>query len=243
MTSTQKREAAAKNRLLGVLAILLVLWGSEAVATVMQDVTAYSTEAFDFGSEPDTRMLTEENIRHAAAPEEKEELSTAIGLNPDLDRWEITERYRLSIPSLDVRAPVQWPSRRFWNSAEWTMLEEQMQIGLLHGVTAYPHSVAPGEEGALIIVGHSSPPTERAEESVFGAVFEMLPSVQIGEEIVLLVKGSAVTYRVTRKTVVPSSATDILRQESKKSILKLITCYPVGTTKNRLVVTAELVEN
>ena len=156
----------------------------------------------------------------------------------ELKQWEVSEWLSISLPSISVRAPVMLPSRKYWNVREWDLLEKQMQVGLLHGATAYPHSVKPGFKGTVFIAGHSSPPHERAKESAYGHLFAKLPALNRGDKITIAGNGNIVTYQVLRLTVVGANDTSILSQQSDKSILKLITCYPIGSTNKRLVVTA-----
>jgi len=153
-------------------------------------------------------------------------------------QWGLTHRYELAIPSLGVRVPVYVPDRKFWDAAQWDLLEEQMQVGLLYGAVAYPHSVAPGSPGALIIAGHSSPPNDRAEESVYGKIFARLPELQTGSEVSVRYGTTSVRYVVENIKVVPARDTSILVGDSRDHLLKLITCYPVGSVKDRLVITA-----
>lgn len=187
-----------------------------------------------------------ETVRHASAPETEEEEGiggpeATVEVDPvrqELTQWGLREWVVLSIPAIDLRVPVYLPSRRFWDAKEWGVLEEQMQMGLLHGAAAYPHSVSPGRKGSLIIAGHSSPPDERAKASAYGTIFARLPELEAGDTISVLSNGVPVTYRVTGTIVVPSTATNILTQDPTQSVLKLITCFPIGTTKDRLLVTA-----
>ncbi|MFH0770992.1 MAG: sortase [Candidatus Peregrinibacteria bacterium] len=157
----------------------------------------------------------------------------------DLTHWGIERRFELTIPSLALRVPVYLPERTFWDRQDWAMLEEQMQIGLLHGAAAYPHSALPGEQGALIIAGHSSPPDDRAKGSAFGRIFERLSDLVRGDSVTISDHTLAFGYRVTGTMIVDAKSTDILRQETGKNLLKLITCYPVGSDAQRLVVIAE----
>ena len=170
--------------------------------------------------------------------EEEHEAAEEIR-DSELEEWGLRPVYRLSIPSIGVRSPVLLPSREFWDIARWDLLEKQQQKGLLNGAVLYPHSVLPGELGAMIIAGHSSPPTEEAEESKYGHLFARLPEVERGDTISVLSAGVPVTYKVENKTVVSPHQTSILEQNYDESILKLITCYPVGTTQNRMIVIAK----
>jgi LPXTG-site transpeptidase (sortase) family protein len=160
----------------------------------------------------------------------------------ELSQWEVSQAYSMSIPTLGIRTPILLPSMRFWASRQWNLLEEQMQVGLRHGSVAYPHSAIPGEMGNLIIAGHSSPPTQRAAESAYGSLFERVPELEIGDQIIVTKNGKRMTYSVSDSTVVSPSETEVLRQQDDESVIKLITCFPVGTTKDRMVVTAHLVE-
>jgi LPXTG-site transpeptidase (sortase) family protein len=160
----------------------------------------------------------------------------------ELNSWEISYAWRIVVPSLGIRAPVLLPSMKYWGQHAWDMLEEQMQIGLNHGAVAYPHSTSPGSNGSLIIAGHSSPPTEAAEKSAYGSLFASLPSIDVGEEIVVETAASPVRYRVEKKIIVSPSMTSLLEQQYDDSILKVITCYPVGTTRDRMIILAKKVE-
>ncbi len=157
-------------------------------------------------------------------------------------QWELRRAYTVGIPDLGVRAPVYLPSRRFWDTQEWGLLEDQMQAGLLYGTVAYPHSSRPGV-GPLVIAGHSSPPSDRASESPYGHVFARLPEIGVGQHIVITDGEEQFRYAVTEMFIVPSSDTSILDLTSTGAdSLTIITCYPVGTTRERFVVKATLVQ-
>lgn len=174
------------------------------------------------------RFASPEGQQHAA-PAESDELL----------QWGIAQRNSLAIPSIALSVPVFQPDRTFWDRHDWATLEEQMQIGLLHGATAYPHSVLPGEQGVLIIAGHSSPPDHRAQGSAFGRIFERLTELRKGESVLVTDDEETFRYRVTDTMIVDAGSTDILRQEKDRSLLKLITCYPVGSDAKRFIVIAE----
>ena len=167
-----------------------------------------------------------EEVTHPAAPSE-------------LTQWELQRAWGISVPTLGIRAPVLLPSQKYWSSRAWDLMEEQMQVGLNYGTVAYPHSVAPGGNGSLIIAGHSSPPTEASKRSIYGDVFAQLPAINIGEDVTISSGGRSITYTVEDKIIVKPSEVSILEQQDDESLLKLITCYPVGTTKNRMIIIAK----
>ena len=167
-----------------------------------------------------------------------EEEAPEVAQETELQKWGLGPVYTLSIPKIGIRASVYQPARTYWDDREWNLMEEQMQVGLSYGAVAYPHSVQPGRRGTVIIAGHSSPPDERAQQSAYGWLFRKLPDLQEGDTISILRGESFVDYTIESIAIVSSSATEILVQQSRQSILKLITCYPIGTTKERWVVTA-----
>jgi LPXTG-site transpeptidase (sortase) family protein len=160
----------------------------------------------------------------------------------ELAQWEIRELATLSIPSLSIRSTVFLPSRRYWDAHDWETMERQMQVGLLYGVVSYPHAVLPGANGTIVIAGHSSPPNDRARESRFGTIFASLPAIEPTVQIILRTGSETVTYAVVDTRIVPAGDTTILVEQKEESLLKLITCYPIGSTKDRFVVIAKRVE-
>lgn len=186
-------------------------------------------------------VAIEEKVQEVIKEEPKKEYAPLTD-DSELEQWELRRAYTVSIPSIGVRAPVLIPSMRYWSAKKWDVLEKQMQVGLSNGTVVYPHSARPGATGTIFVSGHSSPPDERAMNSAFGSVFARVPEVAIGETITIGLPGDPVKYRVTDKKVVLPNHTSMLEQQDDDSVLKLITCYPVGTTKQRMIVTAEIVE-
>jgi len=191
------------------------------------------------GAAPDVFLVptaTEPEVREPQKALKK--VSERRQAQRELEQWGIKRWFTLSIPSVDVRAPVFLPNSEYWDAKKWDSLEEQMQVALLRGAAAYPHSVNPGKQGSIFIAGHSSPPNERAEASDNGRLFKLLPDLKRGDTISLAQGNSQVSYKVIGSEVVKPEQTKILAQQDRHSLLKLITCYPVGSTKERLVVTA-----
>ncbi len=204
---------------------------AEEKAVTSVHYSASSVPIVPTSSEPDKSETTSILDKIFLKQEEKE-----------LQQWGISQWLTVSIPSVSVRAPVYLPSKEYWDSREWVMLEQQMQVGLLYGTTAYPHSVNPGGIGTIYIAGHSSPPNERASESAYGSVFARLPELKYGDKITIGHGADITRYKVIRTQIVSAADTEILAQQSGRSILKLITCYPVGTVRQRMIVTAETEE-
>jgi len=160
-------------------------------------------------------------------------------------RWDVTlNTATLVYERLKISAPLGKPSSGNWKSQNWRGLEDQMQYLLLNGLALYPHSPELGAEGSLIVAGHSSPPTMEAIGSPYEEILSSLPQAAPGDTITLYDEsGAKFTYRVRKTEIVPPTYTQILLQEKSKKELVLFTCYPIGTTRERFVVWADLVEN
>lgn len=93
-----------------------------------------------------------------------------------------------------------------------------------------------------MLFGHTS--QERREHNPYGTVFSHIPKLQYGDEIQLVRKGELYTYKVV-ETVIrrPKDVdTEFQKREAKdKEYLTLMGCYPLGTTKQRMMVIAERV--
>ncbi len=148
---------------------------------------------------------------------------------------------RISIPSLNVNAPIVEPTLgvEALQAKDWGTLEDQIRSTLLQGVVHYPGTAEPGQTGNAFLTGHSS--NVFWELSDYNTVFALLPQLEMGEDILINYKQKEYHYTVTAKREVTPDDVSILKQGNEK-ILTLVTCTPVGTTLKRLVVTAELVE-
>lgn len=107
---------------------------------------------------------------------------------------------------------------------------------LSYGPGRYPSTAKLGEEGSTALAGH---------RTGWGSPFLNLDKLNPGDVIsVESIDGTIYTYRVTRRTIVGASATWVLRgnPESKATTqLTLTTCDPKFTSRNRLIVWADLV--
>jgi LPXTG-site transpeptidase (sortase) family protein len=159
------------------------------------------------------------------------------------NQWEVAMNTGLfSYPRLGISAPINRPTITHWKNRNWRSLENQMQYGLLHGVTAYPHSPGPGGKGSMIIAGHSSPPTLEVIGSPYEDVFASLPDAKVGDRIeVFDNQNRSFMYEVYHTAVISAGYTQILLQDPSKQELVAFTCYPVGTTRERFAVWARLV--
>lgn len=110
--------------------------------------------------------------------------------------------------------------------------EELLKQGFWH----HPASVYPGEKGVSVIFGHRRyhlPPSKNT--------FYNLDQVNMGDRIeILLQDGTWLDYTIINIEIInPDSLHDVVNEETDEYLVKLITCHPLGTSLQRLVITAE----
>lgn len=135
---------------------------------------------------------------------------------------------KLIINDITVDAPIIFDQP--------TVDEAAFQDALQRGVVHYPGTALPGQSGNVVVFGHSSGPVWGPGDYKF--VFTHLEKLQSGQKIFLEYKGERYIYEVTGSKVVPPTDVSVL-DATDDSTLTLITCTPVGTNKNRLIVTAK----
>lgn len=133
----------------------------------------------------------------------------------------------VTIPSIKVDAPVVFePSQE----------EAQFQLALRKGVVHFATTPNPGQQGNVVLFGHSSGQPWAPGDYKF--VFTLLEKLQPGDDIHIDFEGVRYTYKMTSSEVVLPSNIGVLNSTDKHT-LTLITCTPVGTSQKRLVVRAE----
>ncbi len=75
----------------------------------------------------------------------------------------------------------------------------------------------------------------------YNDVFALLDELVAGDEIIVYYDQKKFTYKVTDKKVVrPGDVKALSERDPNKKELTLMTCWPIGTTYNRLLVFTEL---
>ena len=112
---------------------------------------------------------------------------------------------------------------------------------LENGVIRYPGSGIPGENGNSFIFGHSSNfPWMKGD---YNDVFSLLDHVEFDDEVVVYYGQEKHTYKIRTKNVISPGDVSVLKSNEKddRSQVTLMTCWPIGTTLNRLVLTGDLI--
>lgn len=136
---------------------------------------------------------------------------------------------KLIIPKLNVDVPVHF-------GLPLSEVMSAMNSGVAHyqiaGASAYP-----GEIGNTVITGHSAGDVYSSNQYKY--IFSGLERLEDGDLIYVNYKSVRYTYRVTKKEVVEPSNVAALIVQTDRPLLTLVTCTPLGTSRYRLLVTAE----
>lgn len=144
---------------------------------------------------------------------------------------------RLVIPRINRNVPVINVSTESIIKKDWEKLERDMQEALRFGVIHYPGTARPGQQGNVVITGHSS--YFPWDPGRFKDVFAVLHDTKKGDQILLYNNQKRYIYEVTSIKKIWPSELDVLKPSSENK-LTLITCTPVGTNLKRLIVEAKL---
>lgn len=112
---------------------------------------------------------------------------------------------------------------------------------LENGVIRYPGSGIPWENGNAFIFWHSSNfPWMQWE---YNDVFSLLDHVVFDDEVVIYYGQEKYTYKIRTKNVISPGDVSVLKSDTDagRSQITLMTCWPIGTTLNRLVLVWDLV--
>lgn len=138
---------------------------------------------------------------------------------------------RLIIPKINVDVPVLYDVGNDHNS-QMAAMKQGVAHFAIPGANSHP-----GEIGNTVIAGHSS--NDLFDSGDYKFIFAQIDKLNTGDTIYANYKSTRYTYIVTQKQIVAPSDVKSLVYTTKKPILTLLTCTPLGTSINRLLVIAE----
>ena len=107
------------------------------------------------------------------------------------------------------------------------ILEGTDDRALKYTVGHYPGTSQPGETGNYVLLGHRN--------YVYGHFFREIDKLEVGDQIIIKKDSNTYTYSVTESFVVSPEEVWVLEQSSEP-IITMITCTPIGTYTDRLIV-------
>lgn len=125
---------------------------------------------------------------------------------------------RIQIPAIGVDAPVVQGDG-----------EEQLK----KGVGQFIGSPNPGQTGNLVLSAHND---------IFGEIFRDLDRLNPGDEVIVYTSQRTYTYTIKQTQIVEPTQVEVMGP-TREPVVTLISCYPYMVNKQRIVVTADLVEN
>lgn len=115
--------------------------------------------------------------------------------------------------------------------------KDEYEAALKQGVSHTLGSSFPGDGKMIYIFGHSTDYAWNVE--TYNALFYQVKDLEVGDEVVLILGDVSYEYRVTGSKVIAADDVDYVNGFADQDVLLLQTCYPPGTTWQRLIVTAE----
>ncbi|USN58266.1 MAG: class E sortase [Candidatus Peribacteria bacterium] len=146
---------------------------------------------------------------------------------------------RIVIPKIGKNIPlIDIQNKKVSGEGE---LNDIFMKELENGVIRYPGSATPGNHGNTFIFGHSS--NFPWMDGQYNDVFALLDKVVYDDKIVVYYGQKKYTYTIREKYVIKPGDVDVIKRNKDLSEITLMTCWPVGTTLNRLIVVGELEED
>lgn len=144
----------------------------------------------------------------------------------------ISSAPEIIIPKINVEIPVVYDV----NTIDENAVENALERGVVH----YADTALPGQDGNLVIVGHSS--NNIFNPGKYKFAFVLLSRLSSGDTFYLQKDGKRYTYQVYKKAIVDPNDISVLGPEGKPATATLITCDPPGTSLHRLVVVGEQID-
>lgn len=110
---------------------------------------------------------------------------------------------------------------------------------LEHSVAHVDGTAFPGEKSHIYLFAHSTDYFWNVGN--YNATFYLLYKLEAGDEVNLFYKGQKYKYKIIGSTIVDPSQVQYVTRKTQSEFLTLQTCWPPGTTLQRLLVFAERV--
>ena len=172
----------------------------------------------------DEQPITEQpEQEETESPEQNNKAPEEAPKNTAPDLTEIFKNKQISglieIPKIKVNAAI---------------LEGTDDSALQYAVGHYPGLGEIGQPGNYVLLGHRN--------YVYGHFFRNIDKLEVDDQIILTKGTDIYTYSVTESFVVKPEEVWVLEQ-TEEATITLITCTPVGTYTDRLIVKGVLLDN
>jgi LPXTG-site transpeptidase (sortase) family protein len=142
------------------------------------------------------------------------------------------KQYGISIPSIFINEPVVFNV----DPNDKTTYTQALRQGIAHASgTSFPDN-----PGIGYYFAHSSTPEFKNQ---YHAIFYLLGKLKLKDEVFIWHEGKRYEYRVTSQKITQPNDVSFLQATYTKETIVLQTCWPPGTTRQRLLIFAERVTN
>jgi LPXTG-site transpeptidase (sortase) family protein len=149
---------------------------------------------------------------------------------PLISNAPVNNNPEIIIPKINVEIPVVYDV----NTVDESAVDKALEGGVVH----YADTALPGQDGNLVIVGHSS--NNIFNPGKYKFAFVLLSKLDSGDTFYIQKDGKRYTYQVYEKKIVnPDDVSVLAPQSNKLAVATLITCDPPGTSINRLIIRGE----
>lgn len=155
-----------------------------------------------------------------------------IVINPTGDTT-VSADPRLIIPKINVDVPVLYDVGNDYDSQMAAMTNGVAHFAI-PGASSHP-----GQVGNTVLSGHSS--NDLFDRGDYKFIFAQLEKMAVGDTLYANYQSKRYTYVVTKTEIVKPTEVSKLVYPTTKPVMTLITCTPLGTSRDRLLVTAEQV--
>lgn len=139
------------------------------------------------------------------------------------------ENFSIIVPKIGINAAVI-------PAVDPTNYDEALTKGVAHASTSF----FPNENGAVYLFSHSTNYEWFVKD--LNAVFYLMKNLETGDLVILIYKGTRYTYAINEKRIVAPDEVSYIAPIEGKKMLILQTCWPPGSTTERLLVFADLID-
>lgn len=144
----------------------------------------------------------------------------------------IDKNFWIEVPKINASAPVIANVDAF--------NESDYQQALTKGVAQASGTSTPDQSGNTFIFAHSAQNWLNANK--YNAVFYLLYKLEKGDKFSVWYKGKKYDYVVEIKNTVSADKVPVMKNSSFGRSVTLMTCWPTGTSMQRLIVVGKLKE-
>ena len=150
-------------------------------------------------------------------------------VDPTVTLTKVSAENKLIIPKLNVDVPINF-------GIATSEVMEAMNHGVAHyrinGASAYP-----GEVGNFVVMGHSAGDIYSSNQYKF--IFSGLERLEVGDIMYVHYNSVRYTYKMVGREIIWPTEVSKLVIDTDKPMMTLVTCWPLGTSRQRLLISAE----